>query len=54
MHIPIPEPTVSVPDLWNDKFINFGSVFYAVGTLRNNAHGYCLRISYLHIAVGVL
>ena len=54
MHIPIPEPTVSVPDLWNDNFINFGSVFYAVGTLRNNAHGYCLRISYLLIAVGVL
>lgn len=53
MHIPIPKPTVSVPDLWNDNFINFGSVIYAVGTLRNYAHGDCLRISYLHIAVGV-
>ena len=54
MHIPIPKPTVSVPDLRNDNFINLGSVFYAVGTLRNYADGYCLRISYVHIAVGVL
>ena len=46
-----PKPTVSVPDLWNDNFINFGRFSILVGTFRNYAHGYCLLISYLHIAV---
>ena len=54
MYIPIPKPTVRVPDLWNDNFINVVSLFCAVGTLRNYAHSYCLLISYLHVAVSIL